>query len=124
MPEDIKLTVSVGAHYAWSEVLLARAHSEGRIDLLTAAWERVLGYDRQQLTGRTLSQLMGCGKVATAAVVAAILDPDDAAPVDLEVRCGNGRRKSLRFHRRIDGYDNRIYIVADERASERRAAAL
>jgi PAS domain S-box-containing protein len=122
MPEDIKLTVSVGAHYAWSEVLLARAHSEGRIDLLTAAWERVLGYDRQQLTGRTLSQLMGCGKAAAALVVAAILDPEDAAPVDVEIHCKDGRRRSLRLHRRIDDYDGRIYIVADERASKRRAA--
>jgi PAS domain-containing protein len=122
MPEDIKLTVSVGPHYACSEVLLARAHSEGRLDLLTAAWERVLGYDRQQLTARTLSQLMGCGKAAAATVVAAILDPEDTAPVDVEIHCKDGRRKSLRLHRRIDDYDGRIYIVADERASKHRAA--
>ena len=32
----------------WSQVLLAKANLHGKLELLTAAWETVLGYGRQE----------------------------------------------------------------------------
>src|SRR5205823_3811890 len=60
LPVDFTLAVHVspGDTYEWSKVLLARAHFNGTLELLTAAWERVLGYGRQEFTGKTLRQLM------------------------------------------------------------------
>src|SRR6266850_7818909 len=65
-PTDFTLAmhVSPGDTYEWSRVLLARAHFNGTLELLTAAWERVLGYGRQEFAGKTLRQLMGSGKPA------------------------------------------------------------
>ena len=59
-PDDLKLAVHVspGDTYEWSKVLLARANTNGTLELLTAAWERVLGYGRHEFVGKTLRQLM------------------------------------------------------------------
>jgi hypothetical protein len=113
-PIDFKMAVHVnpGDTYEWSKVLLARASSNGRFELLTAAWERLLGYGRQEFTTKTLGQLMKSDKAA--ATVAAILDHHNMQPVDLTVCCRNGKQKSLRLHRRFDQYGDRMFIVAEE----------
>jgi hypothetical protein len=98
-PGDFQFAVLVspGDTYEWSNVLLARAHFNGTLELLTAAWERVLGYGREEFAGKTLRQLMGSGKPA--ACVAAILDHENMEPVELTVRCRDGKPKRLRLHR-------------------------
>jgi hypothetical protein len=113
-PIDFTMAVHVGPGntYEWSEVLLARAGFNGRFELLTAAWERLLGYGRQEFTAKTLGQLMKSEEPA--ATVAAILDHQNMEPVDLTVCCRNGERKSLRLYRRFDEYGNKIFIVAVE----------
>ena len=35
-------------------------------------------------------------------------------PVDLTLCCRNGKRKSLRLHRRFDEYADMIFILAEE----------
>jgi PAS domain-containing protein len=116
MPDDLTLSmcVSPGDTYEWSRVLLARAHFDGRLELLTAAWERTLGYGRHELAGKTLCQLLGPGEQAAAAV-AAILDERNIDDVDLSLRCRDGREKRLRFHRRLDPYEHTVFIVAEDR---------
>lgn len=86
--------VNPGITCGWPKVLLARASFNGHFELLTAAWERLLGYGRQEFTAKTLGELMKPDRAA--ATVAAILDQQNMEPVDLTVRCRNGKRKSLR----------------------------
>jgi hypothetical protein len=125
-PTDLILAVLVtpGDTYEWSQVLLARARFDGTLELLTAAWEQALGYARQEFTGKTLGNLMRSARPA--AVVAAILDENSAAPVDLTLSCRSGAAKRFRLHRRVDDYLREVFIVAEERPSslalEERAA--
>jgi hypothetical protein len=113
-PLDLTMAVHVnpGVTYEWSKVLLARASFNGRFELLTTAWERLLGYERQEFSAKTLGQLMMSGEAA--ATVAAILDHQSMEPVDLTLCCRNGKRKSLRLHRRFDEYADRMFILAEE----------
>jgi hypothetical protein len=96
-------------------VLLARAHFHGTLELLTAAWERSLGYGRHELRGKTLCQLMGSHTKEAARAVAAILDEHSSDPVDLTLRCRGGEAKAMRLHRRFDAYERKMFIVAEER---------
>ena len=113
-PADFTLAVRVGSGkaYEWSNVLLARASPDGLFELLTAAWERLLGYGRREFSGKTLRQLMKPGEPADA--VAAILDHENMEPVDLTLRCRNGKPKRLRLHRRFDEHERKMFIVAEE----------
>jgi hypothetical protein len=116
MPMDLKLAVRVspGDTFEWSRVLLARATFSGKLELLTAAWERVLGYGRHEFARKTLRELMRSGETAAAGVVVAILDEGSMEAVDLTVHSRAGEAKSLRLHRRLDAYGNRMMIVAEE----------
>lgn len=115
-PEDFTLAVRVspGDTYEWSKVLLARAHFNGTLELLTAAWELVLGYGRHEFEGKTLSQLMGSNRRDAADVVVAILDERNMDPVDLTLRSRGGEAKRLRLHRRLDAYTRKVFILAEE----------
>src|SRR4030095_13849553 len=115
-PDDFQLAVlaSDGHIYKKSNVLLARAHFSGTLELMTAAWERLLGYGRQEFEGKTLCQLMGAKKPLATNAVAAILDELNPGPVDLKVRCRDGQGKCLRLHRRFDPYERAVYILAEE----------
>lgn len=115
-PADLTLAVyaSPGDTYEWSKVLLARVNSNGTLELLTAAWERLLGYGRQEFVGKTLRQLMRASRTAAARTVAAILDERNMDPVELTVRSRGGEAKCLRLHRRHDAYTSKMFIVAEE----------
>jgi hypothetical protein len=115
-PADFTLTVhvSAGDTFEWSTVLLAKAHADGTLELLTAAWERFLGYGRHEFEGKTLRQLTGFGESAAANMVIAILDDRHMRPVDLTLRSRAGEAKCLRLHRRLDPHTRRIFIVAEE----------
>lgn len=117
LPADLALAVHVtpGDTYEWSQVLLARATFDGRLQLLTAAWEQVLGYGRREIAGHTLGTLLRSAKPA--AIVAAILDEHSAEPVDVTLRCRSGAAKRFRLHRRFDDYQREVFIVAEKRSS-------
>jgi PAS domain-containing protein len=104
--------------YESSKVLLAKASFDGTLQLLTSAWERVLGYRREEFNGKTLFDLMW-SQGSAAAATAAILDEWDMGPVGLRVRCGNGRGKGLTLHRLHDRDEHMMYIVAEEIPAER-----
>lgn len=116
-PIDFRLVFhdSLSDSYEMSKVLLATADFDGTLQLLTSGWERVLGYGREELEGKTLGALMGSARRAAAAV-AAILDRLNMRPVDLRVRCRNGRGKCLRLNRLYDKREHMMYIVAEETA--------
>jgi len=109
------LTLAVRASpretYAWSQLLLAKATFDGTLELLTAAWERVLGYRPAEFKGKTLGQLMGSNESAGTGAVAAILDEHNMDPT---VRCRDGSAKRFRLHRRLDEYLPAVFIVAEE----------
>ena len=100
--------------YEWSSVMLAKAGCDGTLELLTSAWERLLDYRREELEGKTLLQLMWCNQRSAAVAVAAILDELNPGPVDLRVRCRNGKGKYLTLHRLYDRQERMMYIVAEE----------
>lgn len=116
-PLDLKLAVhaTAGATYQCSDVLLARVRFNGTMELLTDAWETVLGYTADEFAGKTLAELMR--SPAPEAVVAAILDERHRDPVDLTLRCRDGTAKRFRVHRRFDDYGRQVFLVAEETAS-------
>jgi PAS domain S-box-containing protein len=116
LPTDLSLVVhdSLSDSYELSSVLLATADFEGTLQLLTSGWERLLGYGRQELKGKTLRDLLWSDHCGAADAVAAILERVRMTPVELRVRCRNGQGKRLRLHRRYDKHEQMMYIVADE----------
>ena len=116
-PLDLRLVLhdTLSDSYESSGVLLAKAGFDGTLQLLTSAWERVLGYAREEFKGKTLLDLMWSNPRSAAAAAAAILDALNLSPVDLRLRCGNGSGKSLTLHRLYAKGEHTIYIVAEER---------
>jgi PAS domain S-box-containing protein len=123
-PTDFSLVFhdSMSDSYELSKVLLACADFDGRLQLLTSGWERLLGYQRQELEGKTLVDLLWSDRRHAATTVTAILDPLDMSPVDLRVRCRNGLGRCLRLHRRYDTLEHMMYIVAEETSNKPAAA--
>jgi hypothetical protein len=124
-PADFRLTVhaTAGDTFEWSKVLLAKAHCDGTLELLTAAWEGFLGYARHEFEGKTLRQLTGSGASAAAGLVVAILDERDMQPVDVTLRSRAGEAKGLRLYRRLDPHTGMIFILAEEVPSAPRRSA-
>src|SRR5678816_3175268 len=120
-PTDLRLVVhdTLSDSYESSKVLLAKAGFDGTLQLLTSAWERVLGYAREELKGKTLFHFMWSNSRSTTAAAAAILDELNMSPVDLRLRCRNGRGKCLTLHRLYDKDERMMYIVAEETPAER-----
>jgi PAS domain S-box-containing protein len=109
------LCASPGKTCTESEVMMARVRPNGIFEVLSAAaWARSLGYAPDELSGKSLRELMQLEKRAAHQVVAALLDKKDAQPVDVTLRCKDEQRKSFRFHRRFDAYQDAMYVVADE----------
>ena len=123
-PKDFRLVFhhTLADSYELSNVLLATADFNGTLQLLTSGWERVLGYGREELEGKTLAELLWSDRRGAARTVAAILDQLDMSPLDLRVRCRNGFGKCLRLHRRYDKLEHMMYIVAEETANAPMAA--
>src|SRR6185436_5480336 len=99
-----------------SNLLLAKACLDGTLELLTAAWKRLLGYGHHEFTGKTLDQIMEPGK-PVATVIAAIFDERNPAPVELRVRSRDGQCKCLKLHRWFDSDERTglaVFIVAEE----------
>lgn len=115
-PRDFRLVLhaSLSDGYERSQVLLAKADFDGTLQLLTSAWERALGYGREEFRGKTLDHLMWCNHRSAALAVAAILDERSTGPIDIRVRCRDGLGKGLRLHRHFDQRDRTMYIVAEE----------
>jgi PAS domain-containing protein len=113
------LTMSPGATGGQTRVMLARVRPNGLFELLSVpAWARALGYRPEELSGRSLRMLMQLEKPADN-VVAALLDENDAQPLDVTLRCKDERRKRFRLHRRFDSYDKAVFVLADELPEDR-----
>ena len=115
-PSNFRLVFhdSLSDSYELSKVLLATADLNGTLQLLTSGWERVLGYGREELEGKTLADLLWADRRGPARTVAAILDPLSMDAVELRVRCRSGAGKCFTLHRRYDEQERMVYIVAEE----------
>jgi len=100
--------------------MLARVRPSGIFELLSAAaWARTLGYTPDELVGKPLSELIPLEESAADQVVAALLDRNDFRSLDVTLRCKDEQRKSFRFHRRFDAYQDTMYLVADDIPADR-----
>jgi PAS domain S-box-containing protein len=120
-PIDFRLVLhdNLSDGYELSRVLLAKASFDGSLQLLTSAWERLLGYGRQEVNGKTLLDLMWSNQRSAAGAVAAILDKVDMGPIQLRLRCRDGLGKCLTLHRLYDHREQMMYIVAEESPRKR-----
>ena len=82
----------------------------------------MLGYGREELTGKTLADLLWSDRRSAARAAAEILDPLSMGTVELRVRCRNGVGKSFRLHRHYDRHERMMYLVAEETPADRRRA--
>lgn len=99
---------------------MARVRPSGLFELLSVeAWARALGYAPDELSGKPLRELIE--RPAPGRVVSALLDQDDAQPLDITLRCKDEQRKRFRLHRRFDPYQDAMYVVADELPAGRAA---
>ena len=115
-PTDLRLVVhdTMSDSYESSKVLLAKAGFDGTLQLLTSAWERVLGYGREEFKDKTLFHFMWSNPRSVAAAAAAIMDELNMGSIDLRLRCRDGRGKCLTLHRLYDKDEHMMYIVAEE----------
>lgn len=111
----VVLCLNPGRTCAQSDVMMARLRPGGIFELLTSgAWARALGYMPEELSGKSLRELMALETPAAGAVVAALLDTAGAEPLDVTLLCKDERRKCFRFYRRFDPRGQSIFFVADE----------
>lgn len=103
-PNDI--VISWPQSFRASDVCLACLHAGGRLELLTGAWESILGYERRELDGRPLHTLLSHGSDT----VRRLLDPGEPDPVLIEVMARGGAR-TLEVHRRLDDYEPSLYLA-------------
>jgi PAS domain-containing protein len=125
---DVKLSVVIHSQdgYECSSILLAKADLDGTLELLTGAWERLLGYGRRELDGKALRDLMAADREADSLIahaVAAVFNEQSMASVELTLRCRSGARKRLRLHRRFDSVTGDVYIVGEEVPGSIRSSA-
>jgi len=114
------LCLSPGKACTDSGVMMARVRPSGLFELLSVeAWARALGYAPDELSGKSLRELIE--RPAPGRVVSALLDQDDAQPLDITLRCKDEQRKRFRLHRRFDPYQDAMYVVADELPAGRAA---
>lgn len=109
----VVLRIRPGRTCAESAVLLARARPTGVFELLTAAaWGRALGCPPEALNGESLRALMRLEKPGVQDIVAALMDEGNHQPLDVSLGKGE-RRKRFRLHRRFDGYERAMFVVAE-----------
>src|SRR5690349_21132876 len=108
----LALSTSPGRACAQTGVLIARVRG-GALELLSAAaWARALGYAPEELSGKSLRELMPIEHSAARRVLAALLDERHARSLEVTLRCKDERRKSFRLHRRYDPWQDTMYLVA------------
>jgi len=110
---DIVLTCPARYPYDRLDLLLARVSRRGRFELLSAAWERVLGYGRAELQGLSLFMLIHLPPSCARRLVRVLLDERDACPLVFSLATKSGTRVSLQWYRRFDAYDEQVFIAGD-----------
>ena len=96
--------------YGRYAVCLACLYRDGRFELLSGAWESMLGFTPGELDGRRFASLVARGRSGRA-VLRRIVDEREPDPLHLELRCKNGASLPLAVYRRFDAYDGSVFIA-------------
>jgi PAS domain-containing protein len=96
-----------------SELCLACLHADGRLELLSGAWARVLDYRQDELQGRSFYGLLDPDDARARERLHALLDRRRADPVRLEVLRKGGGRRTLQVYRLFDEYEPSLYLACD-----------
>ena len=111
-----------------SPILLGIAGFDGKLNLLNPAWEKILGYTREELLHRPLCELIPQKeRVAAIASVDRLLAEAGHDPVEFGLQCRDGTCRWFQWHRRFDSENQAIFIAGydmTERKSRERASAL
>jgi PAS domain S-box-containing protein len=94
-----------------SPILLGLAGFDGKLKFLNPAWEKLLGYDREELLDRPLCELMQHERPAAVTLVDRLLAEDGFERMEFGLRCKDGSCKWFLWHRRFDSEHQAIFIV-------------
>lgn len=104
--------------YERLDLLLARFGRTGRFEVLSAAWERVLGYGRAELDGRPLFELIVLPRRSARRLILMLLDESEPCPIAFSLSRKDGTQVPLQWYRRFDAYDARVFIAGDPLAGD------
>lgn len=96
--------------YRRSGICLACLHLDGRFELLSDAWDRLLGFAPGELDGRSLYSLLPSGRAGKRAL-RRLIDLREPEPLSLELRCKDTSAIALQLYRRFDPYDGSIFVA-------------
>ena len=115
-----RVVVRCSLPYPWyvrSDVFLARLTPVGALQLLSSAWESLLGYAQGELNGRRLLDTLPPTRRALGeAALRHLLSPQDADPVAIELARRDGTMLCMYCHRRFDPYDATLFIAGEPAA--------
>jgi PAS domain-containing protein len=94
-------------------VCLACLRADGRLELLSGAWESMLGFPPGGLDGRSLYSLLGIERHSARAALRRLLDHAQPDPVALLMRGGDGMMRTLHVHRLFDEYEPSLYLACE-----------
>ena len=104
------IVISCRLPFRTHEVCLACLHGDARLELLTGAWESVLGLNQAELDGRRLYSLLAGDRDAA---LGRLLDPLAPEPVLMDVRMKDGAVRSLGIYRHFDPYEPSLYFACE-----------
>jgi PAS domain-containing protein len=110
-------------HYAGKHICLAALRPDGFFELLSPAWESLLGFAPAELHGRPLLALFRPAPCAPRVLLRRIVDPDEPDPIRVELRRRDGARQAMHWYRRFDFYDDTLFIAGEPAALMAPAAA-
>jgi len=108
-----EIVISCRVPFRTREVCLACLHCDGRLELLTGAWESLLGFRQAELDGRSLYSLLAGERGAGRIAVQRLLDPLGPEPVLMDVRRKDGAVRGLRIYRHFDLYEPSLYFACE-----------
>jgi PAS domain S-box-containing protein len=111
---DIKRRRKVGSFANGTSVLLGSVGTDGKFKFLNSAWEKTLGFRREELRSLPLSELVPPEVVDAVNVVKRFLEAVCGDPMEFGLRCKDGTRKKFLWHRRYDAEMQRMFIVGEE----------
>jgi PAS domain S-box-containing protein len=104
--------------YERLDLLLACFGRTGRFEVLSAAWERVLGYGCAELDGRPLFELIHLPRRSARRLILMLLDESEPCPIAFSLSRKDGTQVPLQWYRRFDAYDARLFIAGDPLAGD------
>jgi hypothetical protein len=96
-----------------SDVCLACLHANATFELLTGAWEQLLGYRRAELSALRLGDLLAADRAMAAASFQQLLDRERPDPVLVQVRVKGGAVRALNVYRRFEDQAPSVYFACE-----------